>query len=698
MFDPAGRPCGRAALTLEIRMTLLRPVPIILLLVVVLTTPAVAQSPSAKTQAVFAASQLEERSATTFKKYERMSEAGRLMELDGSGRPLQLGIVASLQSELNLVLVPYFKAIDSGWGSDDSELKKARETIQAVQGRMEKAGLWTCVRWNETRLPDSAQVAFDKIRLKAWEGALLAKVKNVDEANRMFDFARELIEEHGEAIDRQLDEGMDVVDTRKHPAYARMIAEVDRLQASVQGALDAVAGDRDQLVADVKALAEAANKAAPFFREIAGAGSFSGTEEAIVAAVKERHAKIDAFQAGIGVEVKAALAKFTAKYGEDREAITASVTKIMSGKALDVPHSPEFLVDQIEKGLTETDEARTALVAELLEIGSRNSKSNASDPARREAEFALARSCLTLALEIDPGNSEAQRILDGLGAGAAAADEAAAATLDAGTWKDHFGNFQGPGSVGSLAASAQEWLAADPSWTKDKDVIAVRVNGGWGVAERDRDKNPTTWGLPIEAAFVRHVDREAGRDVAWVYRLTMVTHENDKSPPWKMARVGSNRQMRASNVSTTTSTGAGGPNALFKLILTLALLVSGVLLLEKFAQARVPALGRLYGVLVPLRPIIGVATLGIGVVLLVMNLFSPISDILPQAAAIVAGLFLGLELLLRKRSGSAVGKVQELLAAQEEKIRKIGKYQVPLGLACLALGLIHLFAGQVTLF
>ena len=41
-------------------------------------------------------------------------------------------------------------------------------------------------------------------------------------------------------IDQALDEGKDVVDTRKHPAYARMIAEVDRLQASVQDALDAV--------------------------------------------------------------------------------------------------------------------------------------------------------------------------------------------------------------------------------------------------------------------------------------------------------------------------------------------------------------------------------------------------------------------------------------------------------------------------
>jgi hypothetical protein len=93
-----------------------------------------------------------------------------------------------------------------------------------------------------------------------------------------------------------------------------------------------------------------------------------------------------------------------------------------------------------------------------------------------------------------------------------------------------------------------------------------------------------------------------------------------------------------------------------------------------------------------------VATLGIGAVLLVLNLLSPLSDILPQAAAIVAGLFLGLELLLRKRSDSAVGKAQELLAAQEEKIKKIGKYQVPLGVACLLLALVHLFGAQATLF
>ncbi|MEN8151745.1 MAG: hypothetical protein ABFS86_18155 [Planctomycetota bacterium] len=678
-------------------MTSLRPTLIGLFLVALLVTPAVAQSPSAKTQAVFAASQLEERCATAFTKYDRMKEAGRLMELDGSDRPLHLGIVGSLQHELDMALTTYFKAIDSGWKASDAELTKARETIQAMQKRMEQVGLWTCLAWDEARLPDGARGSFHKIRNKAWEGVLLAQVKNIDESARMFAFARELIQEHGEAIDRELDAGRDVVDTRKHPAYARMVAEVDRLQASVQGSLDAVTGERDQLVADVGALAAAAEKAEPFFREIGNAGSLSGSEEAIIAAIGKRREKIDAFRSGPEAEVKAALAKFTGKYGADRDAIGVSVTKIMGGKALDVPHTPGFLVDQINRGLTGVEEARTGLVAELLDIGRRNSKSEVADPARRDAAFAMARSCLTLALEIDPGNSEAQKILDGLGAGAAAADEKASAALDQGTWDDHSGKFQGPGSAGSLASSAQEWLAADPGWSKDKDVIAVRVNGDWVVAERDRDGNPVTWGLPVEAAFVRDTDRDAGRDVAFIFRLTMVTRENDKSPPWKMARVGSTRQMRASNVSASSKS-SGGPNPVFRLVLVIALLASGLLLVESFVQAKVPALSGLYGVIVPLRPIIGVATLGIGVVLLVLGLLSPISDILPQAAAIVAGLFLGLELLLRKGSGSAVGKAQELLAAQEEKIRKIGKYQVPLGVACLVLALIHMFAAQMTLF
>lgn len=658
--------------------------------------PAYPQSASAKTQAVFTASQLDDRCAPQFKAYERMQEAGRLLEMDSSGRPQQIRITDSLRSELSRAIGGYLKAIDSGWTVSDPELAQAREAIQAIRAKMEKLGVWTCFRWDEDRLPDAARDSFDKIRQKAWEGQLLVETGKIDEASKAFAFARKLIGEHGEAIESGLDRGQDVEDTRKHPAHARTVAEIDRLQASVKEELGKVQDEREQLRKDVAALHAVAEKASPALRDAQNTGGFSGTEEAIIDSVGRLREKLDAFESEFGTPVREAVAGFKKSYGSDRDAIQASITRIMGGQALDVPQSPQFLVDQLERGLDALVETRALMVAQLVSIGARNSQADHADAERREAAFAMARQCLEMALEIEPGNAEATKMLEGLGAGAAAATEEAEARLDEGTWDDHSDLFQGPGSVASLAASAEEWLAADGGWTKDKELLAVRINGDWLVAETDLLDRPTAWGLPIEAAFLRHSDREADRDVAWVYRLTMVTRDNEKAAPWKMARVGSNRQMRASKIEVT---GSDGPNIIFRLLLTLALLSSGLLLVGPLVTSRVPALGSLYQMLVPLRPLIGVATLVIGAILLVLGILSPISDILPQAAAIVAGLFLGIELLLKKRSDSAaaVEKAQEFLATQAANIRKIEKVQVPLGLACLALALIHLFAGQVIL-
>lgn len=694
-------------------MTLVRHL-IVLSFLALLAAPTLAQSPSARTQAVFTASQLEKRCASQFKRYERLSDGGRLQEMDGSGRPVHVGITGSLRTELSQAIGGYLKALDSGWEASDPELSKARETIQSMQARMEEIGVWTCFEWDEKRLSDGARDGLDKIRLKAWEGTLLAKDGKIDEAAAAFAFARKLIEEHGETIEETLDQGRDVVDTRKHPAYARTVDEVDRLQDSVQDALDEVQGEREQLREDVEDLAAVQEKAAPFLREVQSFKSFSGTEDEIIDAMNERRKKIDAFESELGSEVNEALASFTKKYGSDRDAIQASVTRIMGGKSLDVPHSPQFLVDLLESGLSKMAESRKGMVEELLDIARSNSSSDGVDAARREAIFGRARRSLELALEIDPENAEAKKVMDGLGAGASAAEAAEAARLDVGTWDDHSSRFQGPGSVGSLASSAEDWLAGDAGWTKDKDVLAVRINGDWLVAEQDIKGQPTAWGLPIEAAFVRHSDRDADRDVAWVFRLTMVTRDNEKAPPWKAARVGSNRQMRASKIDGAG--GSGGPSSVFTLVLALALLGSGVLLVRPFVTSRAPALDSLYKLLVPLRSLVGVATLGIGVVLLILSLLSPISDILPQAAAIVAGLYLGIDLLVKKRpepdtpegedgkrqagksAVAAVGKAQDFLAGREQSIRKIEKIQVPLGVACLVLALIHFFAAQVTLF
>ncbi len=295
-----------------------------------------------------------------------------------------------------------------------------------------------------------------------------------------------------------------------------------------------------------------------------------------------------------------------------------------------------------------------------------------------------------------------------LEAGTDSADEKKAnASLDAGTWEPHFSGFQGPGNVNKLADSALKWFESDAGWTKDKNPIAVRINGDWRVAKKNRDGDPISWGLPIEAAFLRHKDRDSNTDEAWVYRLTIVTQDAKKAPPWKTAWVGSNRQMRASNIKA--SSGSSGPNILFRLLLVAALFCSGVMLAGP--KLKIPA--SINDKIEPFRPLIGVATMSVGIVLLLLNLLSPLSDILPLAASIIAGLFLGFELLMKKPDKSAtaegdafadkagrnvdeaVRKSQDFLAAQEQRIRELEQYQIPMGIGCLILALLHLVAGGI---
>jgi len=680
----------------------------VLLLAALFPAPVVvfAQSDSAKTQAVFMAGQLEQRCAAGFKRYERFKSSNRLLEPGASGRLVWAEITKSLGHELSTAITGYLKAIRSGWKQSDADLAKALVKIKAMADRMEKVGVWTCFRWDDAEFPAASRERLDAIRLKAWEGTLLVKAGKLDAASGAFQFAKKLVSEYGSDIERALDEGKQVNDTRKHPAYLRTLEEMDRLHASVAGQLGKVTEGRARLKRDIAALAAAAKTHAPFLREIQNARAPSGTEDKIIEAIDRLRKRLDEFDAGPGKAARRALAEFGDRYGTDRDAITASVTRIMGNEKLKYgTQSPQSLYTSLDSGLKRIPVLRGELTAQLLSIAARNAGTKATDPARQKEAFDRARRCIGIALEIDPGNAQATKLREGLGAGAAAAAKATESLLDQGTWEDHSERFQGPGDADDLAQAARDWLAGDAGWTKGKDVLAVRVNGDWLVAEKNIKGEPVSWGLPVEAAFVRHTDKDAGRDAAIVFRLTMVTRDAEKSPPFKLARVGSTRQMRASKISTEES--GAGPNVVFKLLLVVALLASGLLLVGPALSARVPALGSLLGLLTPLRAIIGVSTLGIGVVLLVLNLLSPFSDVLPQVAAIAAGLFLGLELLLRKRSGAesgeghkvdaAVDKAQEFIGRQKERIGKIGKYQLPLGIACLVLALLHLFGAGAPL-
>jgi hypothetical protein len=171
--------------------------------------------------------------------------------------------------------------------------------------------------------------------------------------------------------------------------------------------------------------------------------------------------------------------------------------------------------------------------------------------------------------------------------------------------------------------------------------------------------------------------------------------------------------MRASKISAPGAAGKT-PGIVPRLLLAGALACCGLLLAGSFLTTKVAALAPVVGALRPIRSLIGVAALVIGIVFLISNLLSPLSDLLPQAAAIVAGLFLGLELLLKKparmataegedlahkagqKVDAAVEKTQAFLAKHEGNVRKIEKYQVPLGILCLVLALLHLVGAGAT--
>jgi len=684
-----------------------------MLLGLILVLPVEAQSPSAKSQAVFKAGELEKRCAPHFTRYERFKSTDRLRNMGSSGRVEWVEVTLAMRHELSMALGPYLAAIDAGWKGDDAELKRARTALEAMSVRMKECGVWTCFRWDEPRLSDGARDALDKIRAKAWEATLLAEAGQLDKAAAALQFARKLLKEMGDDVEKALDGGRKVEDPRQHPAHARTVAEVDRLEGSLKGDLGKLQGTRDQLKKDTEALGVVVEEVRAFKQSIGSLDFRSGTEDRMIAGAEQLVGKLDGFASGTRGKADAMIKSFGDSYGADRDAIAASVRRIMGDNRLDVPHSPQSLFESLDRDLKEVERARADAGRQMIELAKRAAATKAVDADRREKSFATARRCLEVALGLDPNNSAAKDLQGSLGAGAAAADEKAEAIIDAGTWKPHSSRFQGPGEADDLAESARKWLAGDAGWTKDKDILAVRVNGDWSVAKKDILGKTTNWGLPIEAAFQRHGDRDADRDVAWVYSLTIVTREAEQAPPWESARVGSNRRMRASKVSATGAAGKT-PGMVPRLLLFGALLCSGLLLAGPFLTTKVAALAPVVGMLRPIRPLIGVATLVIGLVFLISNLLSPFSDLLPQVAAIVAGLFLGLELLLKKparlataegddlahkagqKVDAAVEKTQQFLAKHQESVKKIEKYQIPLGILCLVLALLHLVGAGAT--
>jgi len=314
---------------------------------------------------------------------------------------------------------------------------------------------------------------------------------------------------------------------------------------------------------------------------------------------------------------------------------------------------------------------------------------------------------LNLALKYDSENSQAEELIAKIEKDSGSVLEERDEKIDAGKWPGQFDNFAGPGDVYDLSEAALEWFENDTGekgWA-DSNPLLVAVKGDWVSAQKNRLGETIQWGLPIYLA----VQQEDGTDIVRVFSLTIITREESeikKEPPFTGAWVGDNFDMRLGNLPTSSGS-SGGPFILWKVLLSLSLLALGTVAAGSALSSLNPKVKELVDKLLPHQAMIGAIAATFGILFFVKNLLvmAPFSDILPQLLAVITGLVFGAKFFQEKSKSmhtpeqlsGAVGKANELLDKNEEKLAKLRVYEVPLGYACLAAGILHLLSGGATL-
>ena len=272
-----------------------------------------------------------------------------------------------------------------------------------------------------------------------------------------------------------------------------------------------------------------------------------------------------------------------------------------------------------------------------------------------------------------------------------------------------------------------------PAGQTDKAMEAkmreLAINKGWKNIQTLFIKDKDWW---VESGVGRHMDAVvAAKAEDGSFYYSVVKYKQDQLVntwgPLYISHTGVKIPMLEENLHSGTGSGgassSGSPFILFRLILALSLIATGLALLSKPLTGLNEVTDRLLTKLTDMRALVGVVTLTIGALFFVKNLLtlSPIADLLPQAVAVVAGLYLGLSLLTKKGSAAAsskgkqtvegeadevvdkaaepatstVSKAQDMLTKNSDKVEMLAAYETPLGASAMALGLLHLIAGGV---
>ncbi|MCE5278374.1 MAG: hypothetical protein ABFD92_01370 [Planctomycetaceae bacterium] len=664
-----------------------------------------------KNDAVFKAGKLEKGAEALFTQYNHFKEQGTL-EKSSNGTVRHIEVTSAMAGQLRNVIDAYFQAVEDGWPESDPQLVEVKAKVEAMRKKMEACGMWMSFAFGEKPMPEGRSL--DNLRDRAWYATILVKGGEVDKGVEQFKDIDVDIERMHKAVERALDQGDTkrvTVKLKEHPAYLRTIAEIERFKKEAAPAMTKVTAGRDNVDKDAKTILDLRAKFEEPFRQVADILTARQSDE--------RAKQYEQFLPKLKtLETDAAAAKtflkdFSAKYGSNSMDIDNTMAKLLNAP-LKYDRDPGTAYRDLDEGFKKMDEVRPAVAKVLLEEAQDAIKNfRQYNEQKQEAFFALQKQRLELAAGYDPANAALADTLKNLDATRKGIIDKINKEIDAEQWDPKPSKkFQGPGSADALADSAIAWFK-NSEWMNQYSLVALRVAGDWHAAEKNALGMQINWGLPVEVALYSHEDRKAGRDVVKSFWMSMYTHDLKQGPPWKIAAVGDNRWMRSgafkgaaltdlSSVvagSTGGRAGTAGSNApfiLFRLVLSLALISLGVLVATPLIVRYVPAAASLLGKLAAHKAVLGVVALAAGVVLLLWNLvrLRPHADLLPQALAIVTGLVLAAEFLATKRLAGA----ENLLIRHQGTIKTLEKYQMPLGAACIVLGLMHLlFAGAALL-
>ncbi|NBB94036.1 MAG: hypothetical protein GVY32_12805 [Gammaproteobacteria bacterium] len=237
----------------------------------------------------------------------------------------------------------------------------------------------------------------------------------------------------------------------------------------------------------------------------------------------------------------------TERYGWERGRITEAMDA--AGVSVDKPnYMVEANARDLHEFLQQLDDTRSASTQTLVD-GVRARLDDLDDFAAniQQQRLGEALELIGIAQEIDPNHPDLGPLRVAVETASSEKRAEQMARIDAAEWPGHVAEFDGPGSIESLAASVRDYLAADRDWgqreDKPQDILNVAIRGPWQVAKRDILGQPIQWRLPVLVAVTDEEMRPDG--IARAYELSMVAMEgaaNDapKSPPWDGFWVGDN--------------------------------------------------------------------------------------------------------------------------------------------------------------